>query len=89
MQEMWVGPLGQEDPLEQGMETHASIFAWEIPWTEEPDRLQSMGSQTAGQKQEGTRTGPTATRGVNPNAKCLLRWGIVAAYPKCSLGRNI
>ena len=35
--------LGQEDPLEKGMETHSSILAWRIPWTEEPGRLQSMG----------------------------------------------
>ena len=34
--------LGQEDPLEEGMPTHSSIFAWKIPWTEEPGRLQSM-----------------------------------------------
>ena len=37
--------LGQEDPLEEGMETHSSILAWRIPWTEEPGGLQSMGSQ--------------------------------------------
>ena len=37
--------LGQEDPLEKGMATHSSILAWRIPWTEEPGRLQSMGSQ--------------------------------------------
>ena len=37
--------LSQEDPLEEGMETHSSILAWEIPWTEEPGGLQSMGSQ--------------------------------------------
>ena len=37
---------GQEDTLEKGMATHSSILAWEIPWTEEPGRLQSMGSQT-------------------------------------------
>ena len=37
--------LGQEDPLEEGMATHSSILAWRIPWTEEPDGLQSMGSQ--------------------------------------------
>ena len=36
---------GQEDPLEEGMATHASILAWRIPWTEEPGGLQSMGSQ--------------------------------------------
>ena len=35
--------LGQEDPLEEGMATHSSILAWEIPWTEEPGGLQSMG----------------------------------------------
>ena len=37
--------LGQEDPLEKEMATHSSILAWEIPWTEEPGRLQSMGSK--------------------------------------------
>ena len=36
--------LGQEDPLEKEMATHSSILAWEIPWTEEPGRLQSTGS---------------------------------------------
>ena len=44
-QEAWVGSLGGEDPLEKGMATHSSILAWEIPWTEEPGRLQSRGSQ--------------------------------------------
>ena len=42
--EMQVRSLGGEDPLEEGMETHSSILAWSIPWTEEPGRLQSMGS---------------------------------------------
>ena len=37
--------LGQEDPLEKEMATHSNILAWEIPWTEEPGGLQSMGSQ--------------------------------------------
>ena len=45
MQETWVQSLGQEDPLEREMTTHSSILAWIIPWTEEPGRLQSMGSQ--------------------------------------------
>ena len=44
-QETWVQFLGREDPLEKGMATHSSVLAWEIPWTEEPGRLQSMGSQ--------------------------------------------
>ena len=48
MQEIWVGTLGQEDALEKEMATHSSILAWRIPWTEEPDRLQSRGSQTVG-----------------------------------------
>ena len=37
--------LGQEDPLEEGMETHSSILAWRMPWTEDPGGLLSMGSQ--------------------------------------------
>ena len=45
---MWVSSLGQEDFLEEEMATHCIILAWEIPWTEEPDKLQSMGSQTIG-----------------------------------------
>ena len=45
MQETWVQSLGQEEPLEKGMATQSSILAWRIPWTEEPDGLQSMGSQ--------------------------------------------
>ena len=40
VQETWVQALGQEDLLEKGMATHSSILAWEIPWTEEPGRLQ-------------------------------------------------
>ena len=45
MQETQVRSLGWEDPLEKEMATHASTLAWKIPWTEEPGRLQSMGSQ--------------------------------------------
>ena len=45
MREICVQSLGWEDPLEKGMATHSSIFAWRIPWTEEPGRLQSMASQ--------------------------------------------
>ena len=45
MQETLVQALGQEDPLEKEMATHSSILAWEIPWTEEPGGLQSMGSE--------------------------------------------
>ena len=44
MRETWVRYLGWEDPLEKEMAAHSSIVAWKIPWTEEPGRLQSMGS---------------------------------------------
>ena len=47
-QETWVQSLGWGDPLEAGMAAHSSIFAWRIPWTEEPGGLQSMGWQRVG-----------------------------------------
>ena len=48
MRETWVQSLGQEDPLEKEMAAHSSTLAWRIPWKEEPNRLQSMGSQRVG-----------------------------------------
>ena len=48
MREAWVGGLGQEDPLEKGMDTHSSMLAWRIPRAEKPGELQSMGSQRVG-----------------------------------------
>ena len=45
MRETWVQALGWEDPLEKEMAIHSSTIAWKIPWTEEPRRLPSMGSQ--------------------------------------------
>ena len=45
MEEIQIQSLGQEEPLEKEMATRSSILAWEIPWTEEPGRLQSTGSQ--------------------------------------------
>ena len=48
MQQTQVQSLVREDPLEKGMATHSSIVAQRIPWTEEPGRLQSMGSQRVG-----------------------------------------
>ena len=47
-QETWVQSLGWEDPLEKKMTTHSSTLAWKIPWTEEPNRLQSVGLQGVG-----------------------------------------
>ena len=49
MRETQVRSLGWEDPLEKEMAIHSSTIAWKIPWTEEPGRLQSMGSQRVGQ----------------------------------------
>ena len=48
VQETHIQSLGWEGPLEEGMATHTNILAWKIPWTEEPGRLQSMGSQKVG-----------------------------------------
>jgi len=44
--ETWVPSLGREDPLEEEMAAHCSILAWNVPWEEEPGRLQSMGLQS-------------------------------------------
>ena len=71
MLETWVQFLGREDPLEKEMATHSSTLAWKIPWTEEPGRLQSMGSQRVGEitkdKLEGVsgdkRTPPVPKKG--------------------------
>ena len=49
VQENHVPSLAWEDPLEKEMATHSNILAWRTPWTEEPGRLQSMGSQRVGQ----------------------------------------
>ena len=48
MWETGVQSLGQEDPLEKKMATHSSTLTWKIPWTEERDRLESMGLQRVG-----------------------------------------
>ena len=47
-QETWIWSLGQEDPLEKALVTHASILAWKISWTEQPDGLQAKTSQRVG-----------------------------------------
>ena len=54
MQETQVQSLGREDLLEKETATHSSILAWKIPWTEEPDRLQSMGLQSRTQLSDFT-----------------------------------
>ena len=70
IQETWVWSLGQEDPLEKGMVTHSSILAWRIPWTEEPHRLQFMGSQRVGHS-GATKTFTNIYIYLNHFAVCL------------------
>ena len=55
MQETQVQCLGREDPLEKEVGTHCSILAWEIPWTEKPNGLQSMGMQSVRNDRAGTQ----------------------------------
>ena len=56
MREIQVRSLGQEDTLEKEMAIHSSTIAWKIPWTEEPDRLQSVGSQSRTQLSDFTHS---------------------------------
>ena len=58
MQETWVWYLGEEDPLEKEMATHSSILVWEIPRTEEPGELESMGPQRVRHNLETTQQQP-------------------------------
>ena len=70
MQKTQVQSLGQEDPLEKEMATHSSTLAWEIPWTEEPGRLQSMGSQEldmTGESRTGIEKGMSKLGGLAPS----------------------
>ena len=59
MQETWVQSLGREDPLEKGMATHSSTLVQEIPWTEEPGRLQSMGPKESDMTEQVTQLHPS------------------------------
>ena len=83
-QETWVQSLGREDPLEEGMATPSSILAWRIPWAEEPDGLQSMGSQRVGHDvaTEHAHTLPIASS----SSKTLIRWGTPLSAFRVSSG---
>ena len=79
---MWARSLGQEDPLEEDMATHSSILSWRIPWTEEPGRLQSKGSQRVGQDETHTlfrflpsKVAPHFLRSSNEQAEGFLSGG--------------
>ena len=67
--------LGQEEPLEKEMATHSSILAWKVPWTEEPGRLQSMGSQKS-----RTRFSDQTTDQHSPQTSCFGTTSCAAAY---------
>ena len=72
VQEIWgFGLVGQEDPLEEETATHSSILAWEIPWTEEPGGLQSMGLQR------------DTTKHSSWNRGHLLGWSELLLYLDC------
>ena len=71
MQETQVQSLGQEDPLEKEMATHSSILAWEIPWTEEPGGLLSMGSQELDTTLQLNLPPTTSSNGIYPR---MQRW---------------
>ena len=70
MRETRVRSLGREDPLEKEMAAHSSILAWKIPRTEEPGRLQSMGSQRVGHDGE-TSLSLSYTKAMPHNAKVI------------------
>ena len=75
MQETQVQSLGQEDPLEKEMATHSSILAWRIPWTEDPDGLQSMGSQRVG---HDLAAKPQSETNEEADGNFILAWSSVA-----------
>ena len=94
MQETEVRSLGAEDPLEKEMATHSSTFAWEIPRTEEPDGLQSMGSQKSGhdlatKQQQHTHVHvcvpvcvqPHTQNGNGATAFCCFTWHLCLTRP--------
>ena len=71
-QETWVRSRGQEDPLEKGMATHSSILAREIPWTEEPGGLRSVGGkelQTTERLSMHTKSNFTCTNKIRASGK--------------------
>ena len=75
--ETWVRFLSWDDPLEEGMVTHSSILAWRIPWTEEPSRLQSMGSQesdtnSVGHKHPARRAEVEVGSSTTQPGKCFI-----------------
>ena len=90
-QETHFQSLGQEDPLEQGASTHFSILAWRIPWTEEPDVLQSIGSQSRAQLKQlsmhACRVGRTWLQGGRAVSQSL--WPVLQDSPPTVLQAQV
>ena len=85
-QEMWVWSLDWEDPLEEEMTTHSNILAWEIPWTEEPVRLQSTGSQRVGHNWAHTTTTKVFQILFRVVLEKILASSWITIYSTCSKG---
>ena len=81
MQEIRVQSLGREDPLEKGTATHSRILAWRIPWTKEPGRLLSTGSQRVGHNQATKRILFQDAKTITPDGACLVP-RLLVDYPK-------
>ena len=79
---MQIRSLGWEDLLEKEMTTHSSIFAWEIPWTEEPGGIQSMGSQRV----RHNRSDLTCTQGPHPESSQEVESAALHPSSKGALG---
>ena len=89
MQETWVRSLGWEDPLEKEMFTHYSILAWEIPWSEEPGRLLSMGLQRVRQDWVSTHTGSFALTCLPEVTRLRLLVGSFSQYVAVCSGSGL
>ena len=81
MWQTWVRSLGREDPLEKEVAVHSSILAWEIPWTEKPCGLQSMGSQRVGHNwatKHKIQDAPIRKAQIQNTDSTKCRWGCEA-----------
>ena len=81
MRETWVQFLGQEDTPEKGMATHSTIFAWRIPWTEEPGGLQSMASQSQSLLNDWYNTTMAGTCLTFEETVCFPKWLSYFKFP--------
>ena len=83
MQEIRTRSLGEEDSLEKGMATHSSIFAWRIPWTEEPGRLQSSRLQRVGHNWQWLTPNRVKLRWMYYFSSCFFPTRLLVFVPFC------